>query len=343
MAGEGRGGDGARILVTGSAGFIGSHVVDALLADGHDVVGIDVYDDFYDPALKVRNLAAARTSGAFMEVRGDIRDPEALKRLPSGIDTVVHLAARAGVRPSIQDPALYASVNIGGTVSLLEWMRERRVPRMLFASSSSVYGDGGTIPFTEEASVDEPISPYAATKRAAELLTHTYHHLFDLSVVALRFFTVYGPRQRPDLAIHKFARLIREGKPVPMYGDGSTERDYTYVTDILQGVRGALDLVASSTPLFEIVNLGESRTVSLSEMIRVLGEEMGTEPVIERLPLQQGDVRRTYADTTKATRLLDYRPSVEFRDGIRSFLEWFDGMASSGAAKETLARGHRGQ
>jgi len=324
MVGEDPSVSGARILVTGAAGFIGSHVVDALLADGHDVVGLDVYDDFYDPALKVRNLAGARASGSFTEVQGDIRDPEALDRIPSGIGTVVHLAARAGVRPSIHDPALYTSVNVGGTVSLLEWMRARRVPRLLFASSSSVYGDSRTVPFSEEAPVDEPISPYAATKRAAELLTHTYHHLFDLSVVALRFFTVYGPRQRPDLAIHKFARLIRDGEPIPMYGDGSTERDYTYVTDILQGVRGALGLVGSGAPVFEIVNLGESRTVSLSEMIRVLGEEMGTEPVVERLPLQQGDVQRTFADTTKATRLLGYRPSVDFREGIRAFLEWFD-------------------
>jgi UDP-glucuronate 4-epimerase len=324
MAGEDGSIIGARILVTGAAGFIGSHVVDALLAEGHDVVGIDVYDDFYDPELKAQNLSAAKTSGAFTEVQGDIRDPETLSRLPAEIDIVIHLAARAGVRPSIQDPALYASVNVGGTVSLLEWMRERRVPRLILASSSSVYGDNRTIPFSEEASVDEPISPYAATKRAAELLTHTYHHLFDLSVVALRFFTVYGPRQRPDLAIHKFARLIRDGKPIPMYGDGSTERDYTYVTDILQGVGGALGLVGSGAPLFEVVNLGESRTVSLSEMIRVLGEEMGTEPMVERLPLQQGDVQRTYADTTKATRLFGYRPSVGFREGIRSFLEWFD-------------------
>jgi UDP-glucuronate 4-epimerase len=311
------------LLVTGAAGFIGSSVVDDLLHAGEDVVGLDNYDDFYAPSVKERNLVRARDFDAFSEVRGDIRDPDAWARLPDGIGTVIHIAARAGVRPSIEDPLLYASVNVDGTVRVLEWMRARGIRDLLFASSSSVYGNGERVPFSEDDPVGEPISPYAATKRGGELLAHTYHHLFGLSVVALRFFTVYGPRQRPDLAIHKFSRLLRDGAPIPMYGDGTTERDYTYVSDILQGVRGALAYVRGPVPRFEIVNLGESRTIRLLDMIQVLGEEMGVEPTIESLPAQPGDVVRTCADIAKAARLLGYRPSTDFREGVRGFLDWF--------------------
>jgi UDP-glucuronate 4-epimerase len=311
------------ILVTGAAGFIGSHLVDKLLAEGHEVVGIDSYDDFYDALVKAGNLSSARDHEAFQEAQADLRDPEALRGLPESVDSVVHLAARAGVRPSIENPTLYADVNVAGTVTLLEWMRSRAIRNLVFASSSSVYGDRSRVPFSEKDPVDHPISPYAATKRAGELICHTYHHLFGMSVVALRFFTVYGPRQRPDLAIHKFARLMRRGAPVPRFGDGTTQRDYTYIDDILQGVAGAMAFVRSSDPAYEIVNLGESRTVALREMIDILATEMGVAPTIQELPEQPGDVRRTCADVTKAGELLGYRPATEFRDGIRRFLDWF--------------------
>jgi len=311
------------ILVTGAAGFIGSHLVDRLLEGGEEVVGLDCFDDFYDPAVKERNLAAARAHGSFTEARVDLCDAEALETLPASIDAVVHLAARAGVRPSIQDPALYARVNVGGTVSLMEWMRSRSVRDLVFASSSSVYGNRSAVPFSERDAVDRPISPYAATKRAGELLCHTWHHLFGMSIVALRLFTVYGPRQRPDLAIHKFARLLRDGRPIPRFGDGSTERDYTYVDDILDGITRALAFARAPEPVYEIVNLGESRTVSLREMIATLAEEMGVEPTIRRLPEQPGDVRRTFADVTRAGELFGYSPTTEFREGIRRFLDWF--------------------
>ena len=313
------------ILVTGAAGFLGSHLAERLVLEGHRVVGLDSFDPFYDRAIKERNLAALRRALTFSLVEGDIRDDAALNRIPSDVTLVVHLAAKAGVRPSIDDPQLYSSVNVDGTWRLLDWTRKRGVPHFIFASSSSVYGNCATVPFREDLVVDRPISPYAATKVASELACHTYHHLHGLSVMALRFFTIYGPRQRPDLAIHKFARLLRDGQSIPMFGDGSTERDYTFVDDILQGILASIDLLRCSDPLFEIVNLGESRTVSLREMIQVLGEEMGVEPVIDRQEMQPGDVERTYADISKARELLGYEPSMEFRDGVRVFLEWFNG------------------
>jgi UDP-glucuronate 4-epimerase len=312
------------ILVTGAAGFLGSHLSERLVREGHRVVGLDSFDDFYDRAIKEENLTVLRAASTFSLVEGDIRDSAALDGVASDVTLVVHLAARAGVRPSIEDPQLYSSVNVDGTWKLLEWTQQRGIPHFVFASSSSVYGNCDIAPFREDIVVDRPISPYAATKLAGELACHTYHHLHDLSVMALRFFTIYGPRQRPDLAIHKFARLLRDGHSIPMFGDGSTERDYTYVDDILQGVLASIALLRRSDPLFEIVNLGESRTVSLREMIHVLGEEMGVEPVIDQQEMQPGDVERTYADVSKARELLGYEPSVEFRDGVRVFLEWFD-------------------
>ena len=312
-----------KVLVTGAAGFIGSHVVEDLLGAGHHVVGLDCFDTFYDPAVKEDNVAAAESWDAFQLVRGDIRDLECLAALPPDIDAVIHLAARAGVRPSIADPSLYVSVNVDGTTAILDWMRAEGVRHLLFASSSSVYGNNPKVPFSEDDPVDFPISPYAATKRSGELICHTYHLLFDLSVVALRFFTVYGPRQRPDLAIHKFATRLRDGQKIPMFGDGTMARDYTYIDDIVAGVRGALGYVQSNAPVFEIVNLGESQPVVLSDMIRILGEEMGVEPVIDQLPMQPGDVTKTFADVEKALRLFAYRPSTDFRAGIQRFLEWF--------------------
>jgi len=312
-------------LVTGAAGFIGSHLTERLLEGGTAVVGLDNFDDFYDPALKDRNLLHARSFDAFTQVPADLRNRDDLEALPDEIDRVVHLAARAGVRPSIRRPVLYHDVNVTGTAALLEWARERGIGSFLFASSSSVYGNNEKVPFAEDDPVDHPISPYAATKKAGELLAHTYAHLHGISVLCIRFFTVYGPRQRPDLAIHKFTRLLAAGEAIPMYGDGTSERDYTYVDDLLQGLDGALAWLDAREGggSYAIVNLGESRTVPLREMIRVVGEEMGVEPRIEQLPPQPGDVERTWADITRARELLGYDPQWAFREGVRAFVEWF--------------------
>lgn len=312
-----------RILVTGGAGFIGSHLGERLLGAGHRVVALDNFDTFYDPAIKERNLARCRAFGTFTEVRGDIRDPDVYARLPDDIDTVVHLAARAGVRPSIDDPQLYADVNLHGTVRMLEFMRQRGIRRLLFGSSSSVYGDTAAVPFSEDAPGDRPISPYAATKRAGELLAHAHGHLFGIGAICLRFFTVYGPRQRPDLAIHKFARLMAAGESIPMFGDGTSERDYTYITDILDGIEGALGLLSREPGVFEVVNLGGARTISLRDMIDHVAVAMDVQPRISRMPAQAGDVRQTYADVSKAERLLGYRPSMPFTEGLRRFAEWY--------------------
>jgi UDP-glucuronate 4-epimerase len=311
------------VLLTGAAGFIASHLSERLLNKDALVVGLDNFDDFYDPAIKEGNLARARDHDAFTLVRGDIRDLEVLAGLPDDIDTIVHIAARAGVRPSIAQPALYYDVNVTGTLNLMEFARNRGITRFIFASSSSVYGNNEKVPFSEDDPVDNPISPYAATKKAGELLAHAYTHLYGITCLCLRFFTVYGPRQRPDLAIHKFARLMAAGEELPMFGDGTSQRDYTYIDDILQGVEGALEWVGKNEGVHNIVNLGESRTIGLREMIQLLGEEMGIEPRLRPSPEQPGDVARTYADISKARRVLGYGPKWEFRDGIRAFVKWF--------------------
>ena len=311
------------VLVTGVAGFIGSHLAEDLLASGEDVVGLDCFDDFYDPQIKERNLERARDHLRFTEIRGDLRDAELLSELPDDIDAVAHLAARAGVRPSIQQPDLYFDVNVRGTVLLFEELRRRRVERVAFCSSSSVYGDSAPVPFSEEDPAPYPISPYAATKRAGELLAHTYHHLYGTSVICLRLFTVFGPRQRPDLAIHKFATLLARDEPLPMFGDGASERDYTFVDDIVSGMRSALRYLESNPHSYEVVNLGGSRTVPLARMIEVLGDTLGVRPRIRRMPAQPGDVQRTWADLGRARRLLGFEPKVPFEEGIRRFAEWF--------------------
>jgi UDP-glucuronate 4-epimerase len=311
------------IFLTGAAGFIGSHLAEKLLSEGHEVVGLDNFDDFYDSAIKERNLTVARGMEGFSLVRGDIRDPQCLAGLSDGIDTIIHPAARAGVRPSIAQPALYYDVNVMGTLQLLEFARERGIEQFIFASSSSVYGNNEKVPFSEDDRVDNPISPYAASKKAGELLCHSYNHLYGITCLCLRFFTVYGPRQRPDLAIRKFARLLTEGEELPMFGDGSTQRDYTYIDDSVDGVMGGLRWVEENKGAYEIVNLGESRTISLKEMIQVVGEEMGVEPRIKQYSMQPGDVERTYADISKARALLGYDPKWEFRDGIKEFVKWF--------------------
>ena len=311
------------VLVTGGAGFIGSHLVERLLGEGGwRVHVVDDFNDFYDPALKRRNVAPHAGREDFRLYEADIRDRAAMERIfgEARFDCVVHLAARAGVRPSLSEPVLYAETNITGTLNLLELTRARGVRQFVFGSSSSVYGENEKVPFAEDDPVNRPISPYAATKAAGELLCHTYSHLWGLRTVALRFFTVYGARQRPDLAIHKFARLISEGKAVPVFGDGTTRRDYTFVDDIVAGVRAAMDYEASA---FEIFNLGESRTVELRELIGLLEKELGRDAIIDRQPLQPGDVPQTFADITKARRLLGYDPQTPIEEGIRRFVEWF--------------------
>ena len=320
------------ILVTGGGGFIGSHLCERLVARGHRVVAIDNFDPFYDESIKRRNLASLSSEERFSLVEADVRDAEAVERGIreagiDGADAIVHLAAQVGVRPSIEQPLLYSQVNLDGTVGMLEIARRLGARRFIFGSSSSVYGNNEKVPFSEEDAVEHPISPYAATKRAGELLCHTYHHLFGLSIVCLRFFTVYGPRQRPDLAIHKFTRLISEGRPIPVFGDGSTRRDYTYVDDILQGIEGALRLTEDAEPRFEIVNLGESETTTLARLIELISRAMGREAIIDRQPLQPGDVERTYADISRARALLGYAPTTKVEEGIPKFVEWFRGQS----------------
>lgn len=310
-------------LVTGGAGFIGSHLVDRLLSEGGwHVTVLDDFNDFYDPQIKRANIAAHVGRDDFRLIEGDIRDREMLRSLfaRDRYDVIVHLAARAGVRPSLREPFLYTETNVGGTLNLLECAREQGIEQFIFGSSSSVYGINAKVPFNEEDPIRQPISPYAATKAAGELLCHTYSHLYDIRCICLRFFTVYGARQRPDLAIHKFARLIDEGRPIPVFGDGTTRRDYTYIDDILQGVRAAIDYRASR---YEIINLGESRTVELRELIALLERELGKRAVISQQPPQPGDVPQTFADITKARRLLGYDPQTPIEVGIRHFVEWF--------------------
>ena len=311
------------ILVTGGAGFIGSHLVDRLLAEGQfDVTVVDDFNDFYAPERKRENVRAHLASDAYRLVEADIRDRAAMARVFSErqFDCIVHLAARAGVRPSLSEPHLYAETNITGTLNLLELARARNVRQFVFGSSSSVYGINAKVPFSEEDPIRQPISPYAATKAAGELLCHTYSHLYGMRCVALRFFTVYGARQRPDLAIHKFARLISQGKVIPVFGDGTTRRDYTFIDDIIAGVRAAIDYTASD---YETINLGESRTVELRELIALLEKELGQEAVIDRQPTQPGDVPQTFADIEKARRLLGYNPQTQIEDGLRRFVRWF--------------------
>jgi UDP-glucuronate 4-epimerase len=313
------------ILVTGGAGFIGSHLVDRLLAEGEwRVTAVDDFNDFYAPERKRENVRAHLGSDAYSLVEADIRDRAAMTSVfrERQFDCIVHLAARAGVRPSLSEPHLYAETNITGTLNLLELARAENVRHFVFGSSSSVYGINAKVPFSEDDPIRQPISPYAATKAAGELLCHTYSHLYGIRSVALRFFTVYGARQRPDLAIHKFARLISEGRSIPVFGDGTTRRDYTYIDDIIAGVRAAIDYRASAC---EVFNLGESRTVELKELIALLEKELGRRALIDRQPLQPGDVPQTFADIRKARSLLGYNPQTQIEDGIKRFVEWFRG------------------
>lgn len=311
---------GMNILVTGGAGFIGSNLVDRLLDAGHEVAVIDEFNDFYDPRIKRANLAAA--SGRIALHEADIRDAGAVDRIVGGgnFDAIIHLAARAGVRPSIRQPKLYIETNITGTFNLLEAARAAGVKRFINASSSSVYGVLKSAPFHEGLCLNQTISPYAATKLAGEQLCSNYSHLYGMRTVSLRFFTVYGPRQRPDLAIHKFTRAIREGQPIDQYGDGSTRRDYTYIDDVVQGVEACLTYEGE---LCEVFNLGESQTTTLSELIAAIETALGKKAVIHRMPEQPGDVPLTYADISKAQRLLGYRPATKIGEGIPKFVDWY--------------------
>ena len=314
------------LLVTGAAGFIGSHLVDRLLPTGARVVGFDNLCDFYDPALKRDHLADALRNQRFTLIEADLRDRSAVFRAfeEHRPDIVVHLAAMAGVRPSIENPAHYAAVNLDGTVHLLDTAVAHGAQRFVFASSSSVYGNNDKVPFAEDDNVDHPISPYAATKKAGELIGHTYWHLHRLPLVALRFFTVFGPRQRPDLAIGKFLRLVADDRPIPMFGDGSTSRDYTYIDDIIDGVVAAIDKATPETG-YRVYNLGGSSPVTLSEMIAAIGRVVGKEPKIEPKPMQPGDVSRTWADLTRSKAELGYDPQTPLEAGIERQWAWMRG------------------
>jgi len=311
------------ILVTGGAGFIGSHLCKRLLSDGVKVICLDNFDTFYDPKIKIKNVEviAKKSPDLFELITGDIRNPEHLKGVfqKSKIDLVVHLAARAGVRPSISDPLLYQDVNIRGTIVLLESCKAHGIKNFIFASSSSVYGENQRVPFTEKDLDIQPISPYGGTKRAGELLCYSYHHLYKMNIACLRIFTAYGPRQRPEMAIHKFARLIDQGGKIPMFGDGSSRRDYTYIDDLVDGILG----VTRYHKGFEIYNLGESQTTSLKELIRLIEKAIGKKANIEMLEPQPGDVSVTYADITKAKQMLKYQPVVKMEEGIKRFVEWY--------------------
>jgi UDP-glucuronate 4-epimerase len=308
-----------KVLITGAAGFIGSHLCERLLSEGRMVVGVDNFDDFYDPKIKRSNIADCLENENFELVEADIRDRAAMDEMVGkDIDIIVHLAARAGVRPSIAQPLLYADVNVNGTTVLLEAAKKQRIGKFIFASSSSVYGNNEKVPFSEEDNVDFPISPYAATKKACELICHTYHHLYGISLTCLRFFTVYGPRQRPDLAIHKFARLIEQGKAIPVYGDGTMSRDFTYIEDIIDGTVAAMEKCAG----FNIYNLGESRPITVNNLIAEIEKALGKKAVKEHVPPQPGDVEQTYADVTKAVKELGYNPTTTIEEGLAQFVTW---------------------
>jgi UDP-glucuronate 4-epimerase len=312
-----------RILVTGGAGFIGSHLVEKLLATGHEVSILDDFNDFYDPQIKRANIAGVAGEVAIHRV--DLRDSAAVDMLfhREKFEAIVHLAARAGVRPSISQPQLYYDTNVSGTLHLLEAARRTGIERVVFASSSSVYGICKEVPFSEDFHLTQTISPYAATKVAGEFLCSTYSHLYQMRIVALRFFTVYGARQRPDLAIHQFTRKIDAGQPIDQFGDGTTRRDYTYIEDIIQGVMAALDYTG---PLYDLFNLGESETIQLTELIAAIESALGKKAKINQLPEQPGDVPLTCADISKARKLLGYNPTTPLSVGLPKFVEWFRGQ-----------------
>lgn len=321
-----------KVLVTGGAGFIGSHFSEYLFKNGYDVILIDNFNEYYDPNLKYKNekevqLSAQKYEASYILYKGDIRNAVLLNDIfeKNEVHAVVAFAANAGVRPSIESPLYYVDVNIMGLTLLLETMRNHYCRSLVFISSSSVYGNNKKVPFSEKDIVDFPISPYAATKKAGELICHTYHSLYNLSVVCLRYFTVYGPRQRPDLAINKFTQLIDKGEVIPMYGDGTTARDYTYISDIVEGTFKAMEYVMKSDPVYDVFNLGGSNPIKLYDLIMVISKAMKKEVTIEKLPMQAGDVNITYSDYTHAKEILDYEPQININDGIKQFVDWYLG------------------
>ncbi|OHB59551.1 MAG: epimerase [Planctomycetes bacterium RBG_13_46_10] len=308
-----------KALVTGAAGFIGSHLCERLLAQNWEVVGVDNFDEFYDKKIKRHNIEGCLKNKIFHLIEADIRDSAAIDKAIGGdIEIIVHLAARAGVRPSIENPSLYTDVNVNGTMVLLEAAKKYNIRKFIFGSSSSVYGNNKKVPFSESDNVDFPISPYAATKKAGELICHAYHHLYGMDITCLRYFTVYGPRQRPDLAIHKFAKLIEKGKPIQIYGDGTMMRDFTYIDDIIDGTVAAMERCFG----FNIYNIGHSHPITVNDLIAEIEKALGKKAVKEYLPPQPGDVERTYADVTKAAKDLDYNPSTTIQTGIAKFVAW---------------------
>ena len=335
-------------LVTGGAGFIGSHLVEKLLKTGNRVINIDNFNEFYNYNIKVKNILDS-TGKIQKKDEGEIKVEELqdLKKLVDSenyileivditnmeileeifqrneIDTVIHLAAMAGVRPSIEKPLLYEKVNIRGTMNILELINKYNIKKFICASSSSVYGNNEKVPFSEKDNVDRAISPYAATKKSCEIIGHSYHHLYDIDTIMLRFFTVYGPRQRPDLAIHKFTKAIIEEKEIPFYGDGTTQRDYTYIDDIIDGVLKSIIYLEKNKNIYEIINLGESETISLRKMVKTLENEIGKKAVLKKLSMQPGDVNRTFADISKAKELIGYDPKTKFEEGIKKFVNWY--------------------
>jgi UDP-glucuronate 4-epimerase len=310
-----------RVLITGGAGFIGSHLCERLVQESFEITCLDNFNDSYDPGIKRKNIEALVNDHQIRLYEADIRDSEQVKKLFSEyrFDGIFHLAARAGVRPSIQNPQAYQDVNIRGSLNIFELARKFEVPKIVFASSSSVYGFNKNVPFSESHNVDNPVSPYAATKKAGELIAYTYHHLYQISINCIRFFTVYGPRQRPDMAIRKFTRLIDRGESIPVYGDGSSQRDYTYISDIIDGLVKAFEFCTG----YEIYNLGDSRTTGLLEMIRTIEKCLGKDAQMKFLPFQSGDVEITFADISKAREKLDYSPKVYFEEGMQRFICWY--------------------
>lgn len=309
------------ILITGAAGFIGSHISEYFIEKGNRVIGIDNYDDFYPAHFKDSNISGLIKSPEFQFYKSDLRDEKTIDSIfaKENIGLVIHLAAKAGVRPSIENITEYYDVNVNGSISLLETMRKYSVKKMLFASSSSVYGNNPKVPFSESDRVDDPISPYASTKKSGELLCHVYTHLYGFDITCLRFFTVFGPRQRPDLAIHKFTRLIDLGKPIPFFGDGNTARDYTYIDDIVNGISCAANHMSG----YKIYNLGESRTITLKQLVESIEKAVGKPAILNKLPLQQGDVKITYADISKAKSEIGYQPKFDLETGINNFVKWY--------------------
>lgn len=313
-----------KVLVTGCAGFIGSSLTDALLNKGFYVVGIDNFDTYYPKIIKQNNLKTALQNKNFKFIEGDICSIDDLHKIETPIDLVVHLAAKAGVRPSIENPEAYTKTNILGTQTILNWMKTNSIKKLIFSSSSSVYGNNSKTPFSEEDNVDNPISPYAFTKKSCELLNYTYHHLYNFDIINLRFFTVFGPRQRPDLAIRKFIDLILKDEAIPLFGDGNTGRDYTYIDDIVQGIISSINYLFANEKVFEIVNLGNSSPIKLIELVNEIYLLLNKPKNITFLPMQEGDVDLTFADISKAKKILRYSPNVSLKQGLTNFINWYE-------------------